>query len=76
MSTVKDNLTAAKRICWGNDGKFVSVVEYDCAVAALDTQKTELVACFKTMLTKVALAHSLGRQENWEHILYNMIKDI
>lgn len=76
MSTAKDNLTAAKRICWGNDGKFVPVVEYDCAVAALDTQKTELVACFKTMLTKIALAHALGRQENWEHILDNMIKDL
>lgn len=76
MSTAKDNLTAAKRICWGNDGKFVAVVEYDCAVAALDTQKTELVARFKTMLTKVSLANVLGRQENWERILDNMIKDI
>lgn len=76
MSTAKDELSTAKRICWGNDGKFVSVVEYDRAVAALDTQKAELVACFKTMLTKVALAQSLGRQENWERILDNMVKDI
>ena len=75
MSAVRDELNAAKKVCIDNGGNVVEVVEYGNAVAALLIQKACMISAFKAILTKVALANALGRQENWEEIVDNLFKD-
>lgn len=75
MSGARDELNAAKKVCIDNGGNVVEVVEYGNAVAALLIQKACMISAFKAILTKVALANALGRQENWEEIVDNLFKD-
>lgn len=75
MSAARDELNAAKKVCIDNGGNIVEVVEYGKAVSALLIQKACMISGFKSLLTKVALANALGRQENWEEIVDNLFKD-
>lgn len=75
MSAARDELDAVKKICIDNDGNIVEVVEYGKAVSALLIQKACMISAVKGLLTKVALAHALGREENWEEIVDRIFKD-
>lgn len=68
-------MNAAKKVCMDNSGNVVEVVEYGRAVSALLIQKACMISGFKSLLTKVALAHALGRHENWEEIVDKYFKD-
>ncbi len=75
MSAARDELDAAKKVCMDNDGNVVEVVEYGKALSALLIQKACMISAVKYLLTKVALAHALGREENWEEIVDRTFTD-
>ena len=76
MSAIIDKQREQSTYHMDKYGSLNEIVELECAIVALSTQKRALVSIFKNLLAKVALAQALGRHENWEKILEEMVKPI